>query len=75
MDSNYLKRSKVGVTKFLGDRRSGIVHGSMIGLLKCGFREIPDQSLEFFDPDTLEGAVARGYKPCPSCLPLNQTIG
>ena len=60
--------------KFVGDRRSGIVHGSLIGMQKCRIREIPTVSLVFFDPDTLEQATAKGFAPCPACLPFNQKI-
>ena len=69
-----LKRSKLGVKKFVGDRRSGIVHGSLIGMQKCQFREIPTESLVFFDPDTMEEATVRGFAPCPACLRFNQKI-
>ena len=67
-----LKRSKLGVKKFVGDRRSGIVHGSLLGIQKCQFREIPTASLVFFEPDTLEQAKAEGFAPCLACLRFEQ---
>jgi len=73
METKSLKRSHLGVNKFVGDRRSGIVHGSLIGMQKCQFGEIPTESLVFFDPDTLEQAKADGFAPCPACLRFEQS--
>jgi len=75
MDSKSWKRSKLGVNKFVGDRRSGIVHRWLYKKPKCGIEEIPIDSLAFFDPDTLEEAEAKGFGPCPACLRFEQPIG
>jgi hypothetical protein len=74
MDSKIWKRSKLGVNKFVGDQRSGIFHEWLFKKSECGIGEIPTESLVFFDPDTLEQAIARGLAPCPACLPFNQKI-
>jgi methylphosphotriester-DNA--protein-cysteine methyltransferase len=72
MDSEEWKRSKLGVNKFVGDRRWGVVHEWLFKKAECQIGEIPTEALEFFSPDTLEEAEAKGFRPCPHCLPYNQ---
>lgn len=74
MDSKAGKRSKLGINKFVGDRRSGIVHEWLFKRWKCGIGEIPTDSLAFFVPDTLEEAEGKGFSPCAACLPFNQNF-
>ncbi len=72
MDSEAWKRSRLGINKFVGDRRSGVVHERLFKKSKCRIEEIPTDSLVFFGPDTFAEAEAKGFSPCLACLPYNQ---
>ena len=72
MESKPWIRSKLGVNKFVGDLRWGVVHEWLFKKDLCQVSEIPTEVLVFFDPDTLEAAQAKGFKPCPHCMPYNQ---
>ncbi len=74
MGSNPWKRSKLGVAKFVGNRRSMTVHEWRFRTPECGIEEVPTEAVQFFGPDTLEEAEAKGFSPCPSCLPYNQKM-
>ncbi len=74
MESKPWIRSKLGVNKFVADRRWGVVHEWLFKKDACGIGEIPTEALEFFSPDTLEEAEAKGFTACPHCLPYNQKM-
>ncbi len=74
MKSSPLKRLKLGVAKFVGNRKAMSVHEWFFRTPECGIEEIPAEVLEFFSPDTLEAAEAMGFNPCPHCLPYNQKL-
>ena len=75
MESAPKRISKLGVAKFVGDRRWAIVHEWLFKKEECNIVEIPVDSMVFFDPDILEEAERNGFKPCPRCLPHNQIRG
>ncbi len=72
MESSPLKRSKLGINKFVGNLKAMIVHEWFFRTPECGIEEIPTEALELFGPDTLEEAEAKGFTACPHCLPYNQ---
>ncbi len=72
MKPTPLKRSKLGVAKFVGNLKAMTVHEWFFRTPECGIEELPTEALELFGPDTLEEAEAKGYTACPHCLPYNQ---
>lgn len=60
--------------RIIGDTSKNIVHDLLseqtgkVTTKSCGIDEIKTKYIVKFDPDEVDTAIKKGFKPCPICL-------